>query len=58
MRLIRPASEDDMIAAFLGAEINSERYGHAALSPSELVCPHWLPAELPVMLGITASHRK
>jgi hypothetical protein len=26
MRLIRPASEDDMIAAFLGAEINSERY--------------------------------
>jgi hypothetical protein len=27
MRLLRAASEDDMVAAFLAAEINSERYG-------------------------------
>jgi hypothetical protein len=27
MRLLRPASEDDMVATFLAAEVNSERYG-------------------------------
>jgi hypothetical protein len=27
MRLLRPASEDDMVATFLAAEITSERYG-------------------------------
>src|SRR2546425_13320103 len=27
MRLLRPASEDDMVAAFLAAEASSERYG-------------------------------
>jgi hypothetical protein len=27
MRLVRPASEDDMVAAFLAAEVTSERYG-------------------------------
>jgi hypothetical protein len=27
MRLLRPASEDDMVAAFLAAEVTSERYG-------------------------------
>jgi hypothetical protein len=31
MRLIRPASEDDMVAVFLGAEITSERYGSQIL---------------------------
>ncbi len=27
MRLLRPASEDDMVAVFLAAEVTSERYG-------------------------------
>jgi hypothetical protein len=27
MRLLRPASEDDMVATFLAAEVTSERYG-------------------------------
>ena len=27
MRLLRPASEDDMVAIFLAAEVSSERYG-------------------------------
>src|SRR6266568_4688874 len=27
MRLLRPASEDDMVAIFLAAEVASERYG-------------------------------
>jgi hypothetical protein len=27
MRLLRPASEDDMVATFLAAEVSSERYG-------------------------------
>jgi hypothetical protein len=27
MRLLRPATEDDMVATFLAAEINSDRYG-------------------------------
>jgi hypothetical protein len=31
--------------------------GHKRLT-GLLVCPHWLPAELHVMLGITASHHK
>jgi hypothetical protein len=31
--------------------------GHKRLT-GLLVCPHWLPAELHVMLGITTSHHK
>jgi hypothetical protein len=97
MRLLRPASEDEMVAAFLAAEATSERYGPqireilaglgqpASLArrlpppvillgepgPANLVvveghkrltglllCPECLPAELDVVLGLTASHRK
>ena len=31
--------------------------GHKRLT-GLLLCPQWLPAELEVMLGLTASHRK
>jgi len=31
--------------------------GHKRLS-GLLLCPQWLPAELEVLLGITARHRK
>jgi hypothetical protein len=31
--------------------------GHKRLT-GLLVCPHWLPAELTVLPGLTARHRK
>jgi hypothetical protein len=54
VKLVRPISEDEMIAAFLRGELDSDRYGeklHAFVGRF----PEYLPPQLEILLGVSTE---